>query len=119
MATVGIVNGLTDIEAMALGFLDYAMNNTFDHPIIDEETYTMAMTNLTDPEEGCLRLIHTCRAAQAGKDLFSTRPDPTVDEACSNASVTCGMLLIQGMKEVSPVSANPFVLCDLLTRRVF
>ncbi|CAG7556388.1 unnamed protein product [Fusarium equiseti] len=39
MATVGIINGVTDIEAMALGWLDYARNNTYDHPIINETSY--------------------------------------------------------------------------------
>lgn len=66
--TVGIINGLTDIEPMALGWLDYAMNNTYDHPMIDEETYKTLLTSMTDPKEGCFALLNSCRAAQARGD---------------------------------------------------
>ncbi|SPJ72296.1 related to serine-type carboxypeptidase Z precursor [Fusarium torulosum] len=89
MKTVGIINGMTDIEPMVLGWLDYAMNNTYDHPIIDEKAYKTLLTSMTDPKEGCFTLLHSCRAAQARGDPEMKGNNPVVNKACAAASVKC------------------------------
>lgn len=104
MKTVGIINGMTDIEPMVLGWLDYAMNNTYDHPMINEKTYKTLLASITDPKEGCFALLHSCRAAQARGDPEMKGNDPVVNKACAAASITCLSIAFESVDNATLVS---------------
>jgi hypothetical protein len=104
MKTVGIINGMTDIEPMVLGWLDYARNNTYNHPIIDEKAYKALLASMTDPKEGCFTLLHSCRAAQARGDPEMKGIDPVVNKVCAAASVKCLGLAFTGVDNATLVS---------------
>ncbi|RBR24481.1 uncharacterized protein FIESC28_02677 [Fusarium coffeatum] len=106
MATVGIINGVTDIEAMALGWLDYARNNTYGHPIINETSYVRLMGLMTDPQKGCFALLRSCRAAQAQNDPQMRGIDARVNKACAAASATCLEIGFTGVDNATIY--NPF-----------
>lgn len=118
MPTVGIINGMTDIEAMVLGNLDYARNNTYDHPIINETSYTELMGMLTAPADkgGCLALLETCRTAQAKLDVEMSGANPTVNKACGAAAQACFGLLANGFDEYTDVGFFPPIFSQFLSR---
>lgn len=104
VATVGLINGMTDIEAMALGWFDYARNNTYDHPIINETSYSKLMHQMTDPHKGCFSLLRSCRVAQAQFDREMKGINPRVNKACAAASVTCLTIAFTSVDDDSIVS---------------
>jgi hypothetical protein len=111
LKTVGLINAMTDIEPMALGWLDYAMNNTYDHPIINETAYKTLLTSMTDPKEGCFTLLHSCRAAQARRDPEMKGNDHVVNKACAAASVKCLGIAFTGVNNDTLVSC--YLIADI------
>lgn len=108
MATVGVVNGLVDMESMALGFPDWAMNNTYGLPAYDEETYLTALDTFTAPEIGCLDQVQACRkiANESDPDGYATNEE--VNEVCGNATEVCfgGIMTTWETSPVSELSAG-------------
>lgn len=118
MATVGIINGVTDMEAMALGWLDYARNNTYDYPIINETSYVRLMDLMTDRQRGCFARLHSCRAAQAQNDPQMRGIDTRVNKACAAASVTCLEIGFTGVDNATIVSSNTQPLLNIQAESV-
>ncbi|RTE82993.1 hypothetical protein BHE90_002455 [Fusarium euwallaceae] len=101
LVTVGLLNAMVDIRSMALGFPDFALNNTYDLPTYSEEVAEMVFGNITAPDVGCLALVDKCRAAVAKNDPESTGTNESVNEICLKAMQVCfGAVTIYD--EVSP-----------------
>lgn len=98
--TVGILNAMTDIEAMAYGYLDFARNNTYDQPLIDEDTYTKLKNQLENSDGGCLSLASECKKAQA--KAFESKESTL---ACGLATKECAQVLLFTLEEASTVSS--------------
>jgi hypothetical protein len=91
---------------MALGFPDFALNNTYDLPTYSKEVAEMVLGNITAPDVGCLALVDKCRAAVAKDDPESTGTNNEVNEICLKAMGVCfGAVTIYD--EVSPVGLPP------------
>ncbi|KAI8653885.1 hypothetical protein LRP88_00374 [Fusarium phalaenopsidis] len=101
LVTVGLLNAMVDIRSMALGFPDFALNNTYDLPTYSKEVAEMVLGNITAPDIGCLDLVDKCRAAVAKDDPESTGTNNEVNEICLKALGVCfGAVTIYD--EVSP-----------------
>ncbi|KAJ4171484.1 hypothetical protein NW754_013252 [Fusarium falciforme] len=85
LVTVGLLNAMVDIRSMALGFPDFALNNTYDLPVYSEEVAEMVLGNITAPDVGCLTLVDKCRAAVTRDDPESTGTNNHVNEICFKA----------------------------------
>ncbi|KAF4987887.1 hypothetical protein FGRMN_10099 [Fusarium graminum] len=101
VTTMGIINGLLDMESMAHGWLDYAMNNTYDQPLINDTTYTELTTLMNDPKKGCYALLNSCRTAQAEGDPQMKGNNPRVNKACAAASNTCLGIVFESLDKAT------------------
>lgn len=104
MATVGIINGMVDLESMAAGFPDWSMNNTYGLPAYNESIYAQAVGALTAPDEGCLGKIRQCRDAANELDPDSYGTSEEVNGKCVNATEACSQIL-GAYEQLSPVSS--------------
>ncbi|VUC25523.1 unnamed protein product [Clonostachys rosea] len=102
MATVGIINGLVEMTSMALGFPDYARNNTYGLPVYSEDIYQEVVQNITAPEQGCLALIDQCRAAAAKGDPENKGNNDDVNNVCGPAGQACFGTILQSFEINSP-----------------
>lgn len=80
---------------MALGFPEFARNNTYGIEIYSEEVAGTITANITAPELGCHALIDQCRALAKQGDPMGFGNNATVNAACSAASGVCFMV-VQG-----------------------
>lgn len=103
IANTGIVNGMVDLRAMALGYAEWSRNNTYGREIMTEEIATKYIQTMEDPEEGCFALTDQCRALAAEKDPEHTAQDEDVNKLCAAATAVCFGSAI-GYFELSPVS---------------
>ncbi|KAL2210252.1 alpha/beta-hydrolase [Sarocladium strictum] len=86
IATVGVINAIIDVRAMARGFPDFLQNNTYGLELFDEDEWG------ADPETftaNCYKTIDACREAVAEDDPYSFGADPIVNELCVKATAAC------------------------------
>ncbi|KAF4995910.1 hypothetical protein FDECE_12639 [Fusarium decemcellulare] len=102
LSTTGVMSGMVDLESMAMGFPEFARNNTFDLPTYSEEIAQEVITNITAPDVGCYALLHKCRAAVAKGDPESKGTNKEVNDICLEATKTCFYLTINIFDLVSP-----------------
>jgi hypothetical protein len=107
MATVGLINALIDIESMALGLLDWAVNNSYGLPAYSEEVYDTALAKLNDPDEGCFALLAKCKAAVAENDPDNEGTNEEVNQVCVGATAAC-LFTTEVFQAESPVSMHWF-----------
>jgi hypothetical protein len=95
MSTLGMTDACVDSRTMALGFPEFARNNTYGIEIYSEEVAEAIIANMTALELGCHALIDQCRAVAEQGDPMGTGTNATFNAACSVASEVC-FVLIQG-----------------------
>ena len=103
LATVGILNGVIDVRAMAKGFGDFAVNNTYGIKFWDDKTTQDAIDSVTK-KGGCYDAIDACRAEVAKDDPEAKAKSDKVNEACKGATLACGPLAKTLIQEQSLVS---------------
>lgn len=86
IATVGVINAIVDVRAMARGFPDFLQNNTYGLELFDEEKWGGDPATYT---ANCYKTIDACRAAVAENDPYSFGANPLVNELCRNATLAC------------------------------
>ncbi|CAI4211272.1 unnamed protein product [Parascedosporium putredinis] len=89
LSTLGLGNSCLDSLIQGPSFPEFAMNNTFGFKSYSEETYAMAVANITAPEVGCNDLIAACRKAADAEDPESKGNNDSVNEICATASQVC------------------------------
>lgn len=103
MATVGVVNGMVDLQTMALSFPAWANNNTYGLKTLPDEVIQQSLEAINDPEEGCFVQTDACRAAVAEKDPENIGANEEVNDICRNATSTCFKATIVAFNLYSPV----------------
>ncbi|KAF2432847.1 alpha/beta-hydrolase [Tothia fuscella] len=99
--TLGIENGCIDALSQTLSFVSYPYNNTYGLQMINETTFNALVESVTDPEEGCISRIRTCRElAKIGDPNFNAN-NHTVNDHCALATEQCFPIL-----EISSTYAN-------------
>ncbi|KAM0425682.1 hypothetical protein ACHAPT_008929 [Fusarium lateritium] len=102
LVTVGLLNAMVDVRSMALGFPDFALNNTYDLPTYPEEIAEMVLGNITIPEVGCIAMVDKCRAAVAKDDPESTGTNENTNDICVKAVEVCFGAITVAFDETSP-----------------
>lgn len=103
VATVGLLNAFVDARSMALGFPDWARNNTYGLPVYSEDVYADIVSNITNPKEGLVALIDRCRAAVAEGDPEGKGTNETVNEVCVTAAGLYSLTVLEKYEANSPV----------------
>lgn len=91
---------------MALGFPEFAHNNTYGLEIFSEAEYESIREQIVAPEVGCHALIDQCRAVEEQGDPMGFGNNATVNEACSAASIACIMSIQAEYSLVTDVSTT-------------
>lgn len=103
MATVGVINAMVDLQAMALSFPAWANNNTYGLKTLPDEIVQQAIETINDPEEGCFVLTDACRAAVAENDPENIGANEEVNKICLAATEVCSGATIGAFNMYSPV----------------
>lgn len=101
---IGITNGCIDVAISAIGYPEFAYNNTYGVRFGTEELYDEVIQNLTMPG-GCQDLIQQCRELAQLSDPDSTGGNATVNELCMEAFGFCEATVIGAFPDLQLVSS--------------
>ena len=102
---IGITNACVDTLTGAVGYPEYAYNNTYGVKFASQQLYQEVMNNLTKPF-GCLDLTKQCRALGSEGDPNSTGRNATVNEFCMAAFGYCEQYVIGAFPKLNNVSPS-------------
>jgi hypothetical protein len=110
LGSVGIVNGILDVEVSVSSGLLFACNNTYGIEGLDLTSYQNAISDLED--SGCHDLVMQCLALAASNDPKNLGTDEGVNTICGTALYTCqgaaGPAYLDG-RSVYDIRASPTV----------
>ncbi|KAF2134717.1 putative carboxypeptidase S1 [Dothidotthia symphoricarpi CBS 119687] len=89
LESVGMINSCNDIAIMGQSYLDFAINNTYSQPFINQTTYDIALNEL-NKSGGCIEQIQACRDAAVVGDPKGTGANLDVNGICLQAFSFCG-----------------------------
>ena len=90
IATIGLINGCTDMLSQGAFYPEQAFNNTYDIQAITPDEYEASKLAYSQEPGGCRSLTETCRALAAELDPNNYGNVPLVNEACIAADNECG-----------------------------
>ncbi|KAK3688901.1 Alpha/Beta hydrolase protein [Podospora appendiculata] len=87
--TVGVINGLFDVETQMSSYPDFAFNNTYGIQAINETEYHTAVAQT----EACRALLRACQEASDGSDPEGKGNNTEVNKSCFDAFNSCSVML--------------------------
>jgi len=125
IATIGLINGCTDMLSQGAFYPEAAFNNTYGIEAITLDEYEASKLAYSQPG-GCSSLVETCRALATEFDPNNYGNVPLVNEACISADNYCANF-VAGPLLSTPVCAFPprsemnetFYLKDNADRAIF